>query len=80
MPSVLIFGGCGALGQVTVQKFSEAGWTTVAVDLRSSTTATHSIEIKGGGKDDAHNIFNKLKEFNLRKSRVKYFLTLQSKS
>jgi nucleoside-diphosphate-sugar epimerase len=78
MPSVIIFGGCGALGNVTVQKFKEAGWVTIAVDLKPSTSADHSIEIKGGGKEDAQLIFNKLKEFSIRKRQFcqlikKYF-------
>ena len=65
MSTVIIFGGSGALGSVVTQHFKDAGWITIAVDLRSSSISTHSIEIKGGNKEDALNIFQKLKENNV---------------
>jgi len=69
--SVLIYGGCGQMGQVVVKKFKDHAWKTVSIDLRESDVADHSVVIKGdGGKDDAHHVISKLKEWKVELDAV----------
>eukprot|EP01119_Soliformovum_irregulare_P006870 TRINITY_DN1928_c0_g1_i1.p2 TRINITY_DN1928_c0_g1~~TRINITY_DN1928_c0_g1_i1.p2 ORF type:complete len:232 (+),score=66.93 TRINITY_DN1928_c0_g1_i1:1315-2010(+) len=64
---VLIFGGTGQLGSVVVEKYVEAKWTVISVDLRKSDKTPHGIEIKGdGSKEDAELVVQKVKELNVQ--------------
>jgi len=69
--SVLVFGGCGQMGQVVVKRFKDASWKTVSIDLRESDVADHSVVIKGdGGKEDATNVIHKLHEWKIELDSV----------
>mmetsp|Transcript_45588 Transcript_45588/g.114722 ORF Transcript_45588/g.114722 Transcript_45588/m.114722 type:complete len:234 (-) Transcript_45588:1064-1765(-) len=45
--SVLVYGGCGALGSAVVTAFKGAAWHVISVDFRVSATADESITLKG---------------------------------
>jgi len=69
--TVLVYGGCGQMGSVVVNRFKNAKWKTVSVDLITSSIADHSITIKGDGtKDDTKGVVQKLQELKLQLDAV----------
>jgi FlaA1/EpsC-like NDP-sugar epimerase len=45
--SVLVYGGCGALGSAVVTAFKGAAWHVISVDFRVSDVADENITLKG---------------------------------
>ncbi len=44
-PSILVYGGAGALGRAAVSHFAKAGWATTSVDFNANPDADHSITV-----------------------------------
>lgn len=46
MKSVLVYGGCGALGRSIVAKFAAASWSVTSVDFVENADANHNIVLE----------------------------------
>jgi len=60
MPSALVYGGAGQLGQAIVAKFNAAGYETTSVDFRANEQAAKNILLKGDAEADVHAVAEKL--------------------
>ncbi|KAH3756879.1 dihydropteridine reductase [Pelomyxa schiedti] len=61
-PTVLVYGGNGALGQAVVAKFKSRGWKTVTADFIVNENADLPLAVKGSSEEDAKYIVAQLKE------------------
>uniref|UniRef100_A0A7S4IAM6 Dihydropteridine reductase n=1 Tax=Vannella robusta TaxID=1487602 RepID=A0A7S4IAM6_9EUKA len=60
MPSALVYGGAGQLGDAIVRVFSENGFDTFCVDFRESSTAKVSICLTGEVQSDVDKVAEQL--------------------
>ena len=53
MPSILVYGGAGQLGDAVVKAFAANGFETISADFRESANASVSITLPSGGAQAA---------------------------
>eukprot|EP01098_Paradermamoeba_levis_P000154 TRINITY_DN10161_c0_g1_i1.p1 TRINITY_DN10161_c0_g1~~TRINITY_DN10161_c0_g1_i1.p1 ORF type:complete len:249 (-),score=80.40 TRINITY_DN10161_c0_g1_i1:56-748(-) len=68
MPSILVYGGSGALGSSILKAFKTKGWTTYSVDLHPSGETSHPLTITG--KDAAEDTTKVVKELGALKAEL----------
>lgn len=65
MPSVLVYGGAGQLGDAIVRVFNDNGFETYSVDFRASEVAKVSVTLAGDVQSDVDKVAEQLTSSNV---------------